>query len=108
MPAKREQLIGRVFGRLTVTAEPPGKRAVCTCECGTVRSIARKALTRAGGTQSCGCLAREVASETAIAFKPRLSHGMVKAPEYSIWRGMLRRCSKPKDSSFPNYGGRGI
>jgi hypothetical protein len=28
--------------------------------------------------------------------------------EYSIWYGMVRRCTNPRDHRFPYYGGRGI
>lgn len=29
-------------------------------------------------------------------------------PEYKIWEAMKRRCANPRDTSFANYGGRGI
>jgi hypothetical protein len=36
-------------------------------------------------------------------------HGLSKTPEYTVWRGMLQRCSNPKSSSsWAYYGGRGI
>jgi hypothetical protein len=30
------------------------------------------------------------------------------SPEWSSWRSMICRCTKPKYSAYPNYGGRGI
>lgn len=38
----------------------------------------------------------------------RRSHGMSGSPEYKSWSAMRRRCSNPKASDFPYYGGRGI
>lgn len=29
-------------------------------------------------------------------------------PEYFVWKSMIARCNNPSNSSFPNYGGRGI
>lgn len=31
-----------------------------------------------------------------------------KHPLNSVWRSMWRRCTRPTEKSFPNYGGRGI
>lgn len=58
MPCK-EDLIGNVYGRLTVIAEAerlPGKRAcwVCQCECGNTVTVVGDNLRR-GHTKSCGC-----------------------------------------------------
>lgn len=65
-------LIGRRFERWTVIkqAEPAQytksskARVLCRCDCGAERIIHQANLLR-GGTKSCGCLMREVASATA-------------------------------------------
>ena len=31
-----------------------------------------------------------------------------EVPEYRVWRGMIGRCTRPSDTSYPRYGGRGI
>lgn len=31
-----------------------------------------------------------------------------EAPEHYIWRSMISRCTNPNDSSYKEYGGRGI
>lgn len=58
-----ENMIGRTFGRLTVTASPvraEGRRRwVCTCECGTTGLEAFEYLLKSGKKKSCGCLRRE-------------------------------------------------
>ena len=66
-------LIGKKFGRLTVIEraedyiKPNGQhdlRWLCKCECGnTIITLGRS--LKSGGTKSCGCLWKEVASETA-------------------------------------------
>lgn len=37
-----------------------------------------------------------------------LTHGLTTHPLYRIWVGMLSRCEKPTNASYPRYGGRGI
>ena len=64
-------LIGRVFGRLTVlerTANTSERRAMwlCICECGTTRPFLGKSLIR-GATRSCGCLRRASRSREPVA-----------------------------------------
>ena len=36
------------------------------------------------------------------------SHGQSKHPLYPTWHKMWRRCTTPKDPSYPYYGARGI
>ena len=36
------------------------------------------------------------------------SHGMSNTPTYKSWGAMLDRCYRPKNASYPRYGGRGI
>lgn len=35
-------------------------------------------------------------------------HGECYSATYKIWAGILRRCTNPNESSYPDYGGRGI
>ena len=39
---------------------------------------------------------------------PKYRHGLYHDPLYSVWEGMIQRCTNPKHSGFHNYGGRGI
>lgn len=103
-------LTGQRFGRWTVIGmaepkiQPSGQRkqqVKCQCDCGTV-SVVQKHSILSGNSQSCGCLLREIA--TACNTK----HGMRNAPEYRVWCGMRKRCNKPSDHKWPDYGGRGI
>jgi hypothetical protein len=100
---------GRRFGLLLVVERAPNRgRWVqwrCRCDCGTEK-IADAALLRTGHTQSCGCLRREVATDRM------LKHGHNRAnkpsPTYHSWSAMIARCTNPKSSKYPDYGGRGI
>lgn len=65
---QKAQLIGKTFGRLTVTGEAKGiagkSRWVCVCTCGVVKEVNGTHLTRRDKpTLSCGCMARELAKE---------------------------------------------
>lgn len=54
-----QDLIGRIFGRLTVVKALPRGRFLCRCNCGTDRIVRRQQLI-SGRTKSCGCLKMEV------------------------------------------------
>lgn len=74
---------------------------VCECDCGNTISVPGILLTT-GGTQSCGCLQRE------ILVKRNSTHGESKTRLYRVWKGMHSRCNNPHHKSYKNYGGRGI
>ena len=38
----------------------------------------------------------------------KTKHGMSNSKLYGVWTSIKQRCTNPKDSSYPNYGGRGI
>jgi hypothetical protein len=104
---KKLFLIGRRFGRLIVIAEGPRKgkhkhrTSICRCDCGN-ECIALNAFLTFGKRVSCGCLCR----------KSRLTHGHnlngQKTHIYSVWDGMMQRCTNPNHQSFKYYQKRGI
>lgn len=68
---KERDLCGVVFGRLTVLKKGTSKRdksgrsvstLTCECVCGVIKDINTSNIKR-GSVRSCGCLARELASE---------------------------------------------
>lgn len=70
MSAPRIEMVGKKFGRLTVTAYAgeancTGERHrwTCACDCGTAEFVARGNSLRSGKTKSCGCLQRETAQK---------------------------------------------
>lgn len=104
--AKRKPLVspGEVHGRLTVQhVEHDGKywQATSLCSCGNI-TTARAATLASGESKSCGCLARELASERYT------THGLSKHPAYGCYIGMLSRCTNMDNQDYHHYGGRGI
>ena len=104
------EMIGRTFGRLTVLedAGPTNsneRRYLCICECGGKRRV-RGARLRHGEATDCGCGAREIISRTAK--RTFTVHGLSRTPTYSVWHGIIGRCTNPKSGAWKNYGGRGI
>ena len=97
--------VGQRFGRLTVTARHVQDSAAgfprwnCTCDCGWGTTVLASHL-RSGATASCGCQRK--------AGLTRRTHGMRHSPEYAAWSGLRARCLNPRNTAYPNYGGRGI
>lgn len=108
MPA-RIDLIGRSFGRVTVTGDAArlasGRRAVeCHCECGETFICDPRSLL-SGHCKSCGCLHREIVGRKS---RDNITHGMSKSVEYQAWIKIKGRCCNVKDAKYADYGGRGI
>ena len=105
---KKNDLVGKTFGRLTVIKEVErnnrGERCfLCKCNCGNEKIIVGWRLTTKNKpTQSCGCLHKEIVSNT---FK---THGDSNERLYHIYKGMINRCLNENDKSYKYYGGRGI
>jgi hypothetical protein len=106
---KRVDLVGQVFGKLTVAAAagvhtlPNGCFIVlwsCLCSCGR-ESLVRENNLRSGNSKSCGCIPRA------------LKHGYTRLgcpsfPLYRAWQNMKSRCLDPNAISYPHYGGAGV
>ena len=115
-------LNGKKFGRLAVVGYSKERKYnrptwECLCSCGNVVSICGKALTRRkGATNSCGCLAREVASRLCSERFYKHGHrsknfnkdGFRGSSTYQVWADIKTRCQNKKHSSYKDYGGRGI
>jgi len=114
---KNEDLIGNVFGRLTVvslydnnisplkegmvdTRSARTKNAIkfnCKCECGNEAVVIKSYLT-SRDTKSCGCLYKGV----------NKIHGMRYTSEYRSWNGIKSRCYNKNNLFYKDYVGRGI
>lgn len=104
-------LVGQVFGRLTVVAQAERRTKaiqwICVCACGvSVPYPIRSGNLRSGHTRSCGCLQKEA---TSLATR---IHGHTATPKktkvYRCWRHAMHRCYNKNDPAYKNYGGRGI
>src|SRR5689334_18932234 len=96
-----QDLTGRRFGRLVVSAYAGKASWECVCDCGNTRRVLGKSL-RGSNTQSCGCYMRERNSEA------HRKHGKRDATEYRIWSLMKDRCLNKGGAAYKNWGGRGI
>lgn len=98
-------LVGQVFGELTVTAFTETRNGqsyyLCACSCGKEKPVRGSHLTD-GSTQSCGCRHFEL-----IGAKKR-THGQSRTNLHAIWRSARARCRNPKHPGYEHYGGRGI
>lgn len=107
---KKQSLLGKQFGRLTVIEVGPltkqGKiRWRCRCACGgELLSVGGN--LQSGNTKSCGCLRVEV---TVARNKVLMTtHGGSYSAIYAQYRGMIARCAYKGAGSYKYYGGRGI
>lgn len=102
---KKEDLLGQVFGRLTVigSAEPVGKRKrsawLCRCECG-VEKVVKSEELKNGDTKSCGCLNNEKRSERAhLLYAPNIKYSPIEASARHVWNHRYR----DGDLSFEDF-----
>lgn len=102
---------GRRIGRLTVLSRAldfapygrPLRAWNCVCDCGRELVIHASVLGRASGSRACKpCTIRARCRTHGDG-----SRGSM-APEFTVWRCMIRRCTKPQARDYPRYGGRGI
>ena len=89
---------GAVFGDWTVikvhehTSQAKQRFATCKCSCGNIKDVNIQKLIR-GISTSCGHW------RSGAKDYPRL---------YRVYQGMIKRCYKPNEPKYKNYGGRGI
>ena len=106
---KKLNLVGEVYGRLTVLEEAEkikGRVAwLCQCECGTLTVVKSKYL-RNQDTKSCGCLEKE--AKQSFGKTAKTTHSMTNTKEYKCWAAIKQRCYNPSNKAYVNYGERGI
>jgi hypothetical protein len=108
-------LIGQRFGRLTVKEVykkelgANSARALCGCDCGTIRTFETHSLHR-GASQSCGCVTVERMTGNTI----HKTHGEgdwrhgKRTPEYTIWLDMRWRCQPTNEATRKDYFEKGV
>lgn len=106
---KKLNLIGHIFGQLTVIDIAPSKHGlsqwVCKCTCGNTSTVPGNSLKR-GTTVSCGCYRKVVSKLNAEA--RFTTHGDNNTRLYSIYLGMRKRCYTPSTFAYQHYGAKGI
>lgn len=107
----QNDLVGSVFGRLTVVSRAEGigprKRSAwnCHCSCGKdvvikAEHLLRKTNGNKDGTKSCGCLTDEKRKERAKAmYSTRIKYTYVEASAQMVWRKRYR----DGDLSFESF-----
>lgn len=100
---------GFKFGMLTVIKQAgftdDGKaKWLCRCDCGNYKVIRSCNIRENSKTKSCGCYKREYLKRTKHSYK----HGMYGTRIYNEWASMKWRCYTKSNTSYKNYGGRGI
>lgn len=103
--------VGKRYNKLTIIKrvddKPYGNQGrvramfLCRCDCGVIKEIDWDSLKR-GATVSCGCHKNKISGDR---FK---THELSNTPEYISWKNMKARCYNKSNTSYKNYGGRGI
>lgn len=114
---KKENLIGKRYGMLTVVREaqpyrsPCGKtqrRWECRCDCGKTVLATTGNLNRWHHT-SCGCVRKKYGQ---VAKKLCTTHGGASGGKverlYKVWANMKSRCYNKNSARYKDWGGRGI
>ena len=99
------------FGRLVAqwpAGQTPDRKVIwlCLCDCSRLVTVIGNNL-RSGGTVSCGCVQKLIAS-ACCAMKVKHGHSGKRTPTYFSWQNMRQRCNYPKDVNYIRYGGRGV
>ena len=110
--SEKIDLMCQKFGRLRVVGEAPNNSVgstawLCHCDCGQDTVVLAPNLKN-GNTSSCGCLRSDKARIQGYNNK---THGHTvgrHSPIYTTWYNMKQRCTKPNNSRYKDYGGRGI
>ena len=104
MPKRIPLSIGQKFGRWEVVGSEFKKssldlcwRVPVRCSCGFESVVIRGELIN---KRSNGCI--------NCANKSRSSHNLSNAPEYWVWRAMLKRCYDSNNVGYFDYGARGV
>ena len=103
--SRRENLLGRRFGKLTVIsiAENKNGRTMwkCRCDCGKIKEVETGNLKR-GNSKSCGCSRADYLRDVMLGTKGRhTTHGLRNTRLYSIWASIsIRRSLREKDVSM--------
>jgi hypothetical protein len=90
------------YGKWTIVEEG-SLYVICECDCGTRKRLRRRNVV-SGRSRSCrSCSGRDAAIRRRKSCAPRTQH-----PLYTIWRGMIGRCTLQSRKDFAIYGAQGV
>lgn len=75
------------------------------CKCGLIKDVQRHNLRRGQSTKCFKCYHE---SRVVHGFARKIEDSRVRPGLYGVWEGMKSRCLNPQNTSYKNYGGRGI
>lgn len=106
-------LIGNVFGRLTVVQRVDNGRRrqlrwLCRCNCkNKTEKIVVGSHLKSGHTKSCGCLRIEKTIDRSTKHGHNTRRGGA-TKTYRSWQNMKERCNNPNHKKYKDYGKIGI
>lgn len=102
---KSNDLTNQRFGKLLVVkkAYTLNKNVYweCLCDCGKTTFVYTYNLI-GNRIKSCGCLKLDILIQRST------KHNQRHTKLYEVWKSIKQRCFNPNNSSYHNYGGRGI
>lgn len=109
--SKYEGREGEKYYRLTLLEGFKSKghyKYRCLCDCGKETEVYAHNLSDNSHrhTRSCGCLQKEIVKKTMTKHGHN-SNGEI-SKTYKSWHSMIQRCNNTNDTSYENYGKRGI
>lgn len=81
---------------------------LCECGCGNETPIAKNSNPRCGRVKGQPTRFVHGHNPSRRGLKHGATTGRVISPEYSSFEAAKRRCTRPKNSNYAQYGGRGI
>lgn len=100
-------MVGTTVNQWNIVGLTPGHcpKFSCICSCGDACTVVASSV-RNGSSKRCR------RCRDAAMGRARTTHGACRRgaqrPEYGIWAGMLDRCGNENNTSYSDYGGRGI
>jgi hypothetical protein len=105
------QRFGRLVAQWPAGQQGKGRKVcwMCVCDCGAL-TVLRSNNLRSGGTVSCGCAQKLIASATSKLTGVHHGHRRrdKRTPTYFSWQNMRQRCLNPNATGYERWGGRGI
>ncbi len=113
---KSPTLTDKIFGRLTVLKEVPGKDHhrwwLCKCECGVEKEVPSiRLMNKTHPTKSCGCLARKLQSKWVNTTQYPPAHQLrtkntqeIPASLYMARNAFVAACYRTENARYKNHG----